>query len=169
MLNTKKFTSEMIKQIFQAIKDKKEINVRGRMVKILEIKEANAGYDYAKVRIKLDPGKSQYLELYWEDCPYFGVDLSEDINEFTDYEFGKSQLPKILERKGKEYRLFDMGTSKVTESDGTGDYKKGDKVYFWEYFDDQKQSRVSLGYNIRSKKWLNMFAEKLTPSEIKWV
>ncbi|MDO8503569.1 MAG: hypothetical protein Q7S60_02670 [bacterium] len=162
------FTSKKIKAIYQAVKDNQKIIVRGKEIKITSVKEADSGEKYAKVRIEKDPGKTQYLEFYWENGSlYFGIDLSEDIHEFLDFKFENFQPPISLKRNGKIYTFSDKGISKVTESDNTGDYYQGDQVYFWEYFDSDKKSRISLGYNNRSKKWLNMFAERLTPEELK--
>ena len=154
-----------IQNLFKALKVGKQLKVKGKGYTIKDIKLANAGYDYAKVKVS-DGKADKYLEFYWEKCPYFGIGLSWDIDEFSDLTFDNFKAPEKLEGKGIAYTLYDKGHSIVTGSDGSGDYKKGDKVYFWEYFDDDHQSRISLGYNARSKKWLNMFAQKVAIEDI---
>ncbi len=164
-MNNNSVTPIQVKDIFSNIKAGKKVFVRNQELNILDIKLANDSYDYAKVKIKLTPNKTQYLELYWEG-PYLGIELSEDIDEFSNFDFENFDAPKALKRHGIKYELGDQGSSIVTDSDPTGDYHQGDKVSYWEYFSKDKRTRISLGYNQRSRKWLNMFAEKLNPSEI---
>jgi hypothetical protein len=166
MMNDK-FTSEKVLEILKAVKERKRVLVKGREIKILSVKDIHAEYPYAKVHVELDPGKSQYLEFYWVDCPFFGIEFSEDINEFEDFNYETFKYPNGLERNGIKYNFAEHGVANIDESDG-GIYEKGDKISYWDYVSEDGKTRISLGYHQRLKKWLNMFAEKLTPEEISY-
>jgi len=148
-----------ISELKTNLKPSQKINIFNREYKVIEhivwyMAKSDASYD--KYVLEDNEGKRDYR--FWISGDYLG------FSTIFEHDF-KEPMPKKLEFEGKNYTLTQDEFCRITKTEGEEIYKVGDCEIWWDYSDDEDQTKgLSLGRN-----WDNWEREDLRSQSVRLV